>query len=144
MTIISSLEEKRNILLGYTPIFVYATLKKGFFNNYILDGFPFIGNATTREKLIFVRNFSTPVLIKNNLCDTYGKFIKGEVYGIKGTDILDRIEGNGLQTEPRMIPCTFDDDETERIILCRTYIDNSHEHYLDMENEEFLNEWVKE
>jgi len=142
MTIIPSLEDRKQLLLGRVPMFVYATLKKGFVNNYLLDNSIYIGNATTCERLILVSNFGTPVLIKNEQCSTYGKLIKGEVYGVQGTNILDQLEGVGYQTLPFIMPCIFDDDETRRIICCRTYLDDSIGQYVDYENEEFLDEWV--
>jgi Leucine-rich repeat (LRR) protein/gamma-glutamylcyclotransferase (GGCT)/AIG2-like uncharacterized protein YtfP len=71
-------------------IFVYGTLKKGFwYNEQLLKDAKFIGKATTEEKYPMIsENGQYPYLIDK---EGYGKKIEGEIYRIN-SDILNDID----------------------------------------------------
>lgn len=75
-------------------VFVYGTLKKDYWNNYLLGGSLYLGRGTTQEDyMIYYESYPFAVHssnIKNGLCLP----IQGELYLVnKPTlDILDELE----------------------------------------------------
>lgn len=74
-------------------VFVYGTLKKGYYNNRLLDGQEFVSEATTKPKYRLYNLGSFPGLIEDN---ETGKAIKGEIWRVEERVIprLDRLEGH--------------------------------------------------
>ena len=75
-------------------IFVYGTLKRGSFNNYLLEDSEFIGDVTTKYPYLLIHD-SLPFLIKDSH-HVHSKIIKGELYEVTD-DIfkkLDELEGH--------------------------------------------------
>lgn len=82
------MEEKKNI-------FVYGTLKKGYWNNYLLDGAKFLGEALT-DKPYRLLGTGVPYAVPEEY-DDGGLPVKGEVYEIEtGRHLsrLDNLEGH--------------------------------------------------
>jgi len=73
-------------------IMVYGTLKRGYWNNRLLDGAEFVGEALTVKNYIMTGN-GIPFIHPNK----GGLPVKGEVYEInpdKHLSSLDRLEGH--------------------------------------------------
>jgi len=74
-------------------IFVYGTLKRGFYNYRFLEKSNFIGTAITNNKYPMINSEGYfPYLINDR---DRGKYIKGEVFEINNTTLkkLDVLEG---------------------------------------------------
>jgi len=71
-------------------IFVYGTLKKGFYNNFYLNSSKFISNAVTYERyqMYPVIGGEYPFIIKSEKMN----FIKGEVYEVTEQETLDNLD----------------------------------------------------
>ncbi len=73
-------------------LFVYGTLKRGFYNHYYLEKAEFVGEATTVEKFsLYVKGF-IPYVLKSPKVS----YIKGEVYLIDEETLqnIDLLEGH--------------------------------------------------
>lgn len=82
------MEEKKNI-------FVYGTLKKGYWNNHLLDGAKFLGEALTDKPYRLLGN-GVPYAVPEE-ADDGGLPVKGEVYEIdvvRHLPRLDQLEGH--------------------------------------------------
>jgi len=82
--------------MGVEKVFVYGTLKKGFWNNDLMEGSLFMGEFITKQKFVMIHTgfpiVSTPI-------GEYKKFagyISGELYAVsKGILLrLDELEGH--------------------------------------------------
>jgi gamma-glutamylcyclotransferase (GGCT)/AIG2-like uncharacterized protein YtfP len=72
-------------------LFVYGTLKRGFWNHYLLDREEFIGEAETKEKYAMYVS-GIPYVVKGEPVSR----IKGEVYRVSSETLklIDRLEGH--------------------------------------------------
>lgn len=74
-------------------VFVYGSLKKGHWNNRVLQDSKLVGKALTHDKFKML-NSGFPVLTP----DVDGRQVRGEVYCVTNPDVmrdLDRLEGLG-------------------------------------------------
>lgn len=82
---------------GKTRVFVYGTLKQGFYNHTYLKNATYLGKATSFAKWCMVgKGMGFPYLLKMDLSGAYGGHnIKGEVYEVNSLEMsgLDRLEG---------------------------------------------------
>lgn len=73
-------------------LFVYGTLKKGYYNNSLISHTEFIGSAISVDRFN-VSGYSFPCAHPNE----DGKLLMGEIYNMSESDFIftDRLEGNG-------------------------------------------------
>ncbi|MEO2068955.1 MAG: gamma-glutamylcyclotransferase [Desulfurobacteriaceae bacterium] len=89
------MEEKKYLL------FVYGTLKKGFWNHHFLQNEKFVGKAETKEKYaMYVTRI--PFVVKNEKVST----IKGKVYEVSKETLkeIDRLEGHPEWYKRELVP----------------------------------------
>jgi gamma-glutamylaminecyclotransferase len=78
--------------MGKHRIFVYGTLKRGFYNSYLLNTSLYIGKAKTVEPIFTMRRIANfPAVFANG-----SSFIHGEVYEVNDgvLDNLDHLENH--------------------------------------------------
>jgi len=75
-------------------IFVYGTLKRGCFNDYMLKDSEFIDEVITKDPYLLIHD-SLPFLIKNSDHE-YSTKIKGELYEVTDDVFkkIDKLEGH--------------------------------------------------
>jgi len=98
-------------------VFVYGTLKRGFWNNYLLEDAEFLGEGTTLEKFkLFTVGFPYAVPDKSGLP------LRGEVYRVcKGTlKRLDRLEGYPSHYRRKEVEVRLDSGEVIKAIIYYT------------------------
>ena len=73
-------------------VFVYGTLKKGYYNNYFLENQTFIKEAISEPKYLLYDNGSYPCLL---IADKDGFAVKGEIWEVDDPCLhrLDMLEG---------------------------------------------------
>lgn len=84
------------------PVFVYGSLKRGFYNHHCLDGALLVGEAETAERFPLIPGTHYPFLVDEA---GEGHRVKGEVYIVDdgGLARLDRLEGHPHYYRRRMI-----------------------------------------
>lgn len=88
-------------------VFVYGTLKNGFYNHRYLAGSRFIGSARTTEKYAMYTEGGIPCVVEDEAVSN----IYGELYSVDGTVLqnLDRLEGHPNWYQRREIEICLDD-----------------------------------
>jgi gamma-glutamylcyclotransferase (GGCT)/AIG2-like uncharacterized protein YtfP len=117
-------------------IFVYGTLKRGFYNNVYLKHSTFIGMALTKYKYPMVRlEEEFPYLINDK---NHGKHVKGELFEIDDITLkmLDILEDYPHLYTRETIELVIDGKEIEAI----TYFATDEIKYQSLE---FLEEFVE-
>ena len=79
-----------------TKVFVYGTLKKGFYNHHLLATAKFISEATTSNTYAMIgKDMSFPYVLGIRTKDQGGLHIKGEIYEVDEATLaqLDLLEG---------------------------------------------------
>jgi len=97
-------------------VFVYGTLKRGFYNQSYLEDSHFIGEAITKDKYPMVKMEEYfPYLINDK---NTGNYIKGEVFEITNTTLkkLDILEGYPALYTRETIEVEIQDDTIEVIV----------------------------
>jgi gamma-glutamylcyclotransferase (GGCT)/AIG2-like uncharacterized protein YtfP len=88
-------------------VFVYGTLKKGFYNDYVLEGSKFLGKVKLKVpfKMYDLGQFPALVLATNEKQNT----IEGEVYEIDKETLksLDALEGYPLLYDRGLIKTKY-------------------------------------
>jgi gamma-glutamylaminecyclotransferase len=81
-------------------VFVYGTLKSGFWNHYLLKGREFIGAAATSPTYKMIDN-GFPVIMP----DPQGKPLAGEIYNVDDETLarLDQLEREGSSYDRKLI-----------------------------------------
>ena len=81
-------------------VFVYGTLKSGFWNHYLLKGCEFVGSAATVPTYRMIEN-GFPVIIP----DPEGKPLAGEIYTVDDEILarLDQLEREGSSYDRKLI-----------------------------------------
>jgi gamma-glutamylcyclotransferase (GGCT)/AIG2-like uncharacterized protein YtfP len=101
-------------------LFVYGTLKRGFYNHRLLKDSQFLGYATTKEKFPLTKAlFGLPVMLP---FQGYGHLIRGEVYEVN-TQLLkaiDEVEGHP-STHKRELITVIGDVARKEIKFVSTY-----------------------
>lgn len=80
------------------PVFVYGTLKRGDYNNRLLEGSKYLGEAETSTRYYNMKSTGGfPVVFKRNELYTGSAKVEGEVYlvNLETLTNLDRLEDNG-------------------------------------------------
>ena len=80
-------------------VFVYGTLKRGYWNNYLLKTSEFVCEAITYDKFALY-NFKYPFAVHEDNED--GKLclpVKGEVYNLDSRATLDKLDELEIQYE---------------------------------------------
>lgn len=106
-------------------VFVYGTLKRGFWNHHFLETSAFLGNAVTLERFaLYVETI--PFVVKGQSVSR----ISGEVYKVeeKQLALLDKLEGHPHWYRREQTPVLLDTQSgTERKIEAWVYFfPNSH------------------
>ena len=85
-------------------VFVYGTLKSGFWNHYLLDGCEFAGDAVTVPTYKMIEN-GFPVIRP----DPNGKPLAGEIYDVDDETLarLDQLEREGSSYDRKLIDVNF-------------------------------------
>jgi gamma-glutamylcyclotransferase (GGCT)/AIG2-like uncharacterized protein YtfP len=85
-------------------VFVYGTLKSGFWNHHLLEGCEFIGGAATVPTYKMIES-SFPVIMP----DPEGKPLAGEVYAVDDETLarLDQLEREGSSYDRKLIDVTL-------------------------------------
>lgn len=98
-------------------VFVYGTLRKGFWNHRLLVRSKFIGRARTKDKYKLTANGIPFVTDDEKICN-----IIGEVYEVdkKTLKSLDFLEGHPIHYQRKMIPVVLEDG-TEIDAWCYFY-----------------------
>jgi gamma-glutamylcyclotransferase (GGCT)/AIG2-like uncharacterized protein YtfP len=75
-------------------IFVYGTLKRGEWNNRLLNGAEFVVTALTNEAYV-MRNVGYPLILTKDWPEQQGRVV-GEVFAVNDEtlELLDRLEGH--------------------------------------------------
>lgn len=125
-----------------TYIFTYGTLKRGFTNNFILDGTTFISTGITEKKyqIYPCTNFAFPFLIKSE----QKQCIKGEVFEVTSNEILkklDILEGYPDLYLKEFIQVKLNDNQTVRAL---TYFKNEDTNTDIIEKTFPISEWTKD
>jgi len=87
-------------------VFVYGTLKKGFWNHHMLEGSKFVGKAKTKEKYaLYIDNI--PYLVKTEKVS----HVSGEVYEVNKKSLLslDGLEGHPVWYYRELSQVIFED-----------------------------------
>lgn len=86
-------------------VFVYGTLKRGFWNHYLLEKAKFLGNATLDGSHALL-DAGFPVCVP---MATGKAVVTGEVYEVTRAEArrLDRLEGNGRMYHRRRQKVTY-------------------------------------
>jgi gamma-glutamylcyclotransferase (GGCT)/AIG2-like uncharacterized protein YtfP len=94
-------------------VFVYGTLKSGFWNHYLLKGCEFIGAAATVRTYKMIEN-GFPVIMP----DPAGKPLAGEIYTVDDETLarLDQLEREGSSYDRKLIDVTLPLTGTERLL----------------------------
>lgn len=117
-------------------VFIYGTLKKGFYNDFLMEGSSFIGECETTKKFplnVKLNNYYPGLLNLPN----EGHVISGELYEVSKThfDNLIRFEGDEFQHGPIEISIS----EEKKIVETFFFIvDNSYK------EENLSNKWSSE
>ena len=93
-------------------VFVYGTLKRGFWNHYLLEGREFFGTAATVPTYRMIEN-GFPVILP----DPEGKPIAGEIYAVDDETLarLDQLEREGSSYDRKLIDVTLPLASGERL-----------------------------
>jgi gamma-glutamylaminecyclotransferase len=93
-------------------VFVYGTLKSGFWNHYLLEGCEFFGGAATVPTYRMIEN-GFPVIMP----DAEGKPIAGEIYTVDDETLarLDQLEREGSSYDRKLIDVTLPLASGERL-----------------------------
>jgi gamma-glutamylcyclotransferase (GGCT)/AIG2-like uncharacterized protein YtfP len=93
-------------------VFVYGTLKSGFWNHYLLEGREFFGGAATVPTYRMIEN-GFPVIMP----DAEGKPIAGEIYTVDDETLarLDQLEREGSSYDRKLIDVTLPLASGERL-----------------------------
>src|SRR5260370_24467176 len=85
-------------------VFVYGTLKSGFWNHYLLKGCEFFGAAATVPTYKMIEN-GFPVIMP----DPEGKPLAGEIYIVDDETLarLDQLEREGSSYDRKLIDVTL-------------------------------------
>jgi gamma-glutamylaminecyclotransferase len=75
-------------------LFVYGTLKKNFWNNFLLCHSPCLGDFITKEKFCLLINSGLPFVSSTDKVS----HIIGEIYDVdnKTLAVIDNLENNGM------------------------------------------------
>jgi gamma-glutamylaminecyclotransferase len=98
-------------------VFVYGTLKSGFWNHYLLEGCEFFGGAGTVPTYKMIEN----KMIENGfpviMPDPEGKPIAGEIYTVDDETLarLDQLEREGSSYDRKLIDVTLPLASGERL-----------------------------
>lgn len=100
-------------------VFVYGTLKRGYYNNRLLEGQEFVGEAITEPKYRLYDLGSFPGLVEDN---EKGKAIKGEVWRVDEKVIprLDMLEGTPHLYRREFIDIAGMDEKVQGYIFNRS------------------------
>ena len=95
-------------------IAAYGTLKKGFYNHYLLEGEKFLGEAISKERFS-LGHASFPAVIP----DINGSPIKVEIYEVSSETLnkLDRLEGYPDFYNRELYEFTLKDGKTVKAFL---------------------------
>ena len=93
-------------------VFVYGTLKRGFWNHYLLEGCELFGSAATVPTYKMIEN-GFPVVMP----DPEGKPVAGEIYTVDDETLerLDQLEREGSSYDRRLIDVTLPLASGERL-----------------------------
>jgi gamma-glutamylcyclotransferase (GGCT)/AIG2-like uncharacterized protein YtfP len=93
-------------------VFVYGTLKNGFWNHHLLKGCEFVGDAATVPTYKMIEN-GFPVVMP----DPAGKPLAGEIYTVDDETLarLDQLEREGSSYDRRLIDVTLPLASGERL-----------------------------
>jgi gamma-glutamylcyclotransferase (GGCT)/AIG2-like uncharacterized protein YtfP len=93
-------------------VFVYGTLKSGFWNHYLLKGCEFFGDAATVPTYKMIEN-GFPVIMP----DPEGKPLAGEIYTVDDATLarLDQLEREGSSYDRKLIDVTLSLASGERL-----------------------------
>lgn len=95
-------------------IFVYGTLKRGFWNHCLLKGCEFFGDAATVPTYKMIEN-GFPVIMS----DSEGKPLAGEIYTVDDETLarLDELEREGSSYDRKLIDVTLSLASGERLAI---------------------------
>src|ERR1700754_1715947 len=81
-------------------VFVYGSLKAGFYNHGFLEHMTFLGKAISPPRFAMLDLGSFPAVIRGK------HHITGEIYAVDRPTMadLDRLEGNGLMYQRELCP----------------------------------------
>lgn len=93
-------------------VFVYGTLKSGFWNHNLLKGCEFFGGAATEPTYKMIEN-GFPVIMP----DPEGKPLAGEIYTVDNETLarLDQLEREGRSYDRKLIDVTLSLASGERL-----------------------------
>jgi gamma-glutamylaminecyclotransferase len=93
-------------------VFVYGTLKSGFWNHHLLKGCAFFGDAATVPTYKMIEN-GFPVIMP----DPDGKPLAGEIYTVDDETLaqLDQLEREGSSYDRKLINVTLSLASGERL-----------------------------
>lgn len=108
-------------------LFVYGTLQKGMWNNYLMASSKFIGPAKTEKKyVIMVFNDVIPKLYFDENLQKRSYQIQGELYDVSEEDLLtlDYHEGSGYERMqiPVILEKTQKDEKDEKDETLQTFV----------------------
>ncbi len=85
-------------------VFVYGTLKSGFWNHYLLNGCKFLGGGAAVPTYKMIEN-GFPVIMP----DPEGKPLAGEIYAVDDETLvrLDQLEREGSSYDRKLIDVTL-------------------------------------
>ena len=95
-------------------VFVYGTLKRGFWNNYLLKEAEFLGEGTTLEKFkLYTVGFPYA------LSDGEGLPLRGEVYEVEEETLkrLDALEGYPNHYKRKLTEVKLDDGRVVKALI---------------------------
>lgn len=98
-------------------VFVYGTLRKGFWNHRLLSKSKFIGKAKTKEKYKLTADDIPYLTDDKRICN-----VIGEVYEVdeQTLESLDHLEGHPIHYQRRQIPVILENG-TEITAWCYFY-----------------------
>lgn len=110
-------------------VFVYGTLKKGFYNDHYLEDSPFMGNAQVKGELLNIGPF--PALLGKKNDDSTPTWVQGEVYIVDNETLarLDRLESEGSLYHRKSTIAHFGQHRTARALAIQAYFWGSHTDY---------------
>lgn len=109
------------------PVFVYGTLRKGYWNHHLLEDATFLAEGTTCDK--YAMYAAGYPMVTREQCEVP---IQGELYLVSELELkyLDRLEGYPSHYDREMVPIKCDDECMVKDAWMY-FLDAAHERRLD-------------